>query len=760
MASLNNSAAISRSLAAISGHPAISQISQPEFDAATQNTIVDVTFTVNLPSEWKKKGESPSGVRYKEIVRLNFPKQYPVFPPRLTLRKDFSKNFPHILRILDDGTPVPCIYDGEVTELLHQRGFIGIIDQIMNWLERAAFNELLDASQGWEPVRRDHLENILVADSEILRNLVNGNGGHKFFEYFYRKLEPHYNIATIGQVTNSQIEVNQKSVAEILKISRSEFDSLFGNSKSLALVVWSDRCPKGKLVDLESYYPETVTNLKELKSRASLYGCSKQLNSGLEVLRKSVSGKYSEVSHSLAIILLVRRPINLIGSTSNIELCPYIMNIRTPELFPKGDATEVRPAAHLEAMSCTLLSQMTGGETKYRRPSWKLYGAGSLGSKIALHLARAGRGPSAVYDKSLFYPHNIARHALVPAYQSKFPEFGRKADLLCRALGELDQIATPYFIDVRLLLTTIVEEQEQMSWNGIWAVVNSTASLSVREAIAASHSRRARVIETSLLAAGHIGMITTEGSDRNPNSIDLAAEFYALIQHNLKLADIVFKKDDATSRQPIGEGCGSLTMRMSDGRLSLFAAGISEYLLKKQRSGLPDKEGEILIGALSDCEFGIQWNKFKLPPLKIISAINNDIWHVRIHQRALEKIEAEIKRNPAVETGGVLMGRISEVSNTVNVVDVLEAPKDSVRSKNEFTLGIKGLSQSIQSYSESVNGTLYCLGTWHSHLVSSCPSDTDWNTLKKLSSTSLIPSILLIHTPTKYVALLSDSTNT
>ena len=93
MASLKNSAAISRSLAAISEHPAISQISQPEFDAATQNTVVDVTFTINLPSEWKKKGESPSGVRCKEIVRLNFPKQYPVFPPRLTLRKDFSKNF-------------------------------------------------------------------------------------------------------------------------------------------------------------------------------------------------------------------------------------------------------------------------------------------------------------------------------------------------------------------------------------------------------------------------------------------------------------------------------------------------------------------------------------------------------------------------------------------------------------------------------------------------------------------------------------------
>ena len=161
MASLNNSAAISRSLAAISRHRAIFQISQPEFDSTTQETVVDVTFTVNLPSEWKKKGESPSGVRCKEIVRLEFPKQYPVFPPRLTLRKDFSKNFPHILRILDDGTPVPCIYDGEVTELLHQRGFIGIVNQIMSWLERAAFNELLDTNQGWEPVRRDHLENII-----------------------------------------------------------------------------------------------------------------------------------------------------------------------------------------------------------------------------------------------------------------------------------------------------------------------------------------------------------------------------------------------------------------------------------------------------------------------------------------------------------------------------------------------------------------------------------------------------------------------
>ena len=35
---------------------------------------------------------------------------------------------------------------------------------------------------------------------------------------------------------------------------------------------------------------------------------------------------------------------------------------------------------------------------------WALVGAGSLGSKIGLHLGRAGRGPAAIIDSAMMAP--------------------------------------------------------------------------------------------------------------------------------------------------------------------------------------------------------------------------------------------------------------------------------------------------------------------------------------------------------------------
>ena len=101
-----------------------------------------------------------------------------------------------------------------------------------------------------------------------------------------------------------------------------------------------------------------------------------------------------------------------------------------------------------------------------------------------------------------------------------------------------------------------------------------------------------------------------------------------------------------------------------------------------------------------------------------------------VNQRATTKIDEETKRWPDVETGGVLMGRVSEASRTVHVVDVLDAPQDSTRSATKFVLGTEGLRQQMEEYSETIHWSLYCLGTWHSHLFSSGPSTTDLATAK------------------------------
>ena len=393
------------------------------------------------------------------------------------------------------------------------------------------------------------------------------------------------------------------------------------------------------------------------------------------------------------------------------------------------------------------------------RPRWTLVGAGSLGSKLALHLARAGNGPEVVLDKSSMTPHNAARHALVPATgDMQLLWMDAKARVLCEALRGLDHEATPLAADVVAVLTSR-RNSHRLGSERSWAVVNSTASLVVREAIAATTRMPVRVIETLLFTGGLAGLVTTEGPERNPNTTDLMAEFYTLLREDAVLARIIFGSDDNVSRRSIGQGCGSLTMAMSDGRLSLFAAGMSEYLLARQRDGLPHDGGEILIGRLSEDGLGLKWHTRRVSPVIVVRAMNRKSWCTHIHSRALKKIQEETARWPKVETGGVLMGRISEGSRTVHVVDVLSPPEDSSRSADKFVLGRRGLRQQMAAYSEAVDWSLYCLGTWHSHLSPNGPSETDRATAKAVSLARLTPSLFLIHTPTDFHALLADATD-
>ena len=757
MTDAEHSKAISLALAQVSSHPMVSKVGDPVLDETSGTTAADVTFDVSLPSEWKLSGESPSGVRLKEILRFSFSARFPMIPPKLSLRKDFNRNLPHMQPWLADECPVPCIYDGSLTDLFYQKGMVGIVNQTAVWLERAALGTLIDPNQGWEPVRRDSFNDFLIADADVLRGLVDRKGGYRFFGFNYlRTVAYDRSVSVRGHISAKGARLSPKIVPDIFGEITLDKSLQFCCGKSLALVVWPGKCPSGKPIINDTYLPETVTDVNSLKKRAELYGCATELNGSLHWLKQCLSKYQRPGSFSLAVVLLARRPFNVIGSQSRIELCPYLVDIRLPDLFPDSGATAVRSAAHHHAIAHPLLVRMSGGHPTSERIRWTLVGAGSLGSKLALHLARTGNGPEVVLDKSAMTPHNAARHALIPVTgDMQILWMDAKARVLHDALRGLDQETMPIVKDAVDLLMS--KDNARGVWSKrSWAVVNATASPVVRETLVSTKLMPPRVIETSMFAGGLVGMITVEGPNRNPNTVDLMAECYALLREDSTLASVVFNGDDTVSRQNIGQGCGSLTMPMSDGCLSLFAAGMSEYLLAKQRDGLPLSVGEILIGRLSEDGFGLKWQITQVPPMTVVSTINRRSWSVHIHPRALKKIRDETACWQEVETGGVLMGRISEASRMVSVVDVLKPPEDSTRSVNEFVLGTKGLHQHMKTYSDVVNRSLYCVGTWHSHIFPSGPSTTDLATAEAVSLACLSPSVSLIHTSGGFSAFLAD----
>jgi len=750
--------AVRRALGLISEHPWVRAVGAAELDEASGIVTVEATFAVNLPSEWRGRRESPSGVRLREDVRFGFPAGFPLDPPELSLRGDFSRNLPHMQPWLVDGRPAPCIYDGELAELLHREGMAGILNQTAVWLERAALGTLIDPDQGWEPVRRDSFRHVVVADADLLRGLVDRRGGHRFLEMQYLRWSGIDGSPVVhGQIGSARPPVNRRSVGGLFGEGGDGGEPPLWRGSSLALVVWPGKHPSGEPIVNDTYLPETVQDVNGLRQRAALYGCRRELDAGLNWLRTCMSAWPPSGPYTMAVILLARRPFAVIGSTSPIELCPYVMEVAPPRLLPDGEVSPVRAAAHRNTISRDLLARMAGLDAMAEAPPWTLVGAGSLGSKIALHLARAGNGPNAVIDRSAMAPHNAARQALVPpAGELQIFWNDAKARMLTQALQGLHQTATPIAEDAVRMLGSGKHAEDAWSKKS-WAVVNATASPVVREAFGASEAMPARVVETSLFAGGRVGVVTVEGPDRNPSTTDVMTEFYALLGEQPDLASIVFDRGASVSRHETGQGCGSLTMTMSDGRLSLFAAAMSEHLLVRQQQGLPEEDGELLIGRLLEDGLGLTWRTHRISPSIVVPTQNGEAWKVHVHPRAFAKMQEEVSRWPNVETGGVLMGRLSEVSRVAHVVDVIEAPVDSRRARDEFVLGAEGLQQRMRKYSETVGWSLYCLGTWHSHLSRGGPSAKDRATARAVALARLTPSIFLITTPTGFHALAAGT---
>lgn len=752
-------AVIGRALRIIAAHPAVDDILAGTVDR-TGAVAVEIGVRLGLPNAWMADGVSPNGVRAVEPVTLILPKGFPLKPPKIYLRPSFNRELPHINPGPPDESPVPCIYDGDLLELLQDEGPAGILNQLVVWLENAALERLIDPRQGWEPVRRDSLADLIIANAALLRSIVARQEGYRIFHFdYFRFTVGSERIAFHGELHQEPLKLGIKNAGALFSQERFHRDRDTFIGRALAIFVWPGKGPSGKLVVADRYRPETVVDMRSLMERASEYGCATPLRTALYQLEACLASSRGG-PFPIAIILCARRPFHLIASYSELELCPYVAEIYAPQLLAEGERTQVRPAGHHHAIAASLLRSMSGTNPSEDPPPWIQIGAGSLGSKIALHLARAGRAPRTVIDRSLLSPHNAARHALLPsADSSQMQRFwmGPKAVALARVIQGLGQTASAHVEDI-VAVTRDPDRAKRLLPKKDWAVVNSTAALAVREALASVPAEVVipRVIETVLYANGRVGLLSVEGPSRNPNTGDLITEAYALMREDPTLRDLVFASGDALRRQAIGEGCGSATMVMSDAQISMVAAPMAEALTALQQKGLP-AGGRVLIGLVSEDGMSQSWRTEDVASWRSVAVDGRGSWHVRIAERAHQKMVDEVARWPGVETGGIAVGRFSEAAQTFYIVDVLPAPEDSVRSAAEFILGTVGVRASLKDYSESAAYSLYCLGTWHSHLIESGPSSQDRATATVFSLARPMPSVLLIHTPSRYRALLAEA---
>lgn len=365
---------IARAIRLIDQHPSVIKIALPVIDEASASATVDVTFRVNLPNAWSARGVSPNGIHTEEVVQITFSPDFPLTAPSLSLRPDFDRSLPHIQPWLDGNRPVPCVYDGPLSELLHHEGLAGILNQTAVWLDRAALGELIDPDQGWEPVRRDGLDDFVVADADDLRRHARRAAGYKFFDFDYlRFTSPSGKIFVHGEVKATTPKLNPKSPPNIFQERAWRPDGRIAHGRSIALFVWPGKHPSGELLITDCYMPETVSDVDGLYARAAFYGCDRPFKEALSWLQSCV-GNYSEAGpFALTVLICARRPCHVIGSNSVLELCPYVTDIGAPRLFRVAGSTLVRPAGHRHRINQSLLQLMSGDETSEPHDSTRLW---------------------------------------------------------------------------------------------------------------------------------------------------------------------------------------------------------------------------------------------------------------------------------------------------------------------------------------------------------------------------------------------------
>jgi hypothetical protein len=703
-------ATVARALRQMKAHARVHDV--VVLETSGNSVVVEVQVSSNLPSRWLAEGASPNSVRAIEPVRFEFKKAYPVTAPDIRLRPNFNRSHPHIQPGPPDSLPRPCILMGALDELLRARGVYGLLDQLALWLENAATVNLINPEQGWEPIRRDHIDDYVIADLEYLAKLPGKNGGAIALEVRHVKEKSGVFHALVGRTPT--------------KLDGSLPHRLTDNT-SIAVVAWSGTS-----------------------------ACKEFLTAKLDLFSRRIAVGIGRKPIPLTIILIARRPCNLIGQNSPFEICPYIieLNGETIDLGEKSPA-RVRLAAHRNTISRNLLLRASGLDPTESPKPWTLTGCGSVGSKLALHTARAGMAPDIVVDNGSISPHNYARHGIAPSSALETAYHLSKAALIARAIESLEQPVKPFQKNMAFCLSSAPEKTITALLPGMERiVVNATGSISVRESFCLQgvRSSRGRVVEANLIGGDRLAFLSVEGPNANPSTMDLAIEAQNILSQEESHRNLAF--DPAVEQVVIGQGCSSLTFPMTDARLSALTAPMAECLMQWLTSGPPAIHGEIFIGVTPPDGMGQSWFRHAIEPW--MSVHDESDCEIRISASAHRKIQAAVAADPNVETGGVLMGRWSDVANAFFVVDVIPAPADSVFSKSEFRLGVQGLRDAIDEVVAKTRGAIHDIGTWHSHLKASGPSRIDRETANVLAREQSFPALMLIHVPGGYRTLVKE----
>ncbi len=597
-----------------------------------------------------------------------------------------------------------CLHRGNFDDWMAERTIFHLVKRVRDWLCDAACNRLIPPGDGWEPIRIESSGGVSIYSASELQQYVqerlkstNGKEGFSLLRY---KLSPHTTDDPLASNARDAIELietvarkHANRVAKQIRELNQQCDPQQpGDLHLLGMLIWT---AEGNICD--TYFAEVPTTLPQLLKWGG--------DLGLPI--KRALERYQHKGYLplrvIPVVLAIKRPSNLIGDTSNIELVNLVICLDGGVIFP------MRNISPLTTEKAQLISGIEGLDC----PNILAVGCGALGSKVAMHLARAGLTNMTLVDHDALLPHNLVRHSLLAGRVSD-----NKADALREEInhiyrGQAEVRAVPSS-GIDILRGKRKYLLDQNAW-----LIDTTASIAFEQAlIACQQLDNIRVMRAELAHRGQIGMMSIEGSNRNPRLDDIKAYLSTLaceqdyLSDWLKAGRAAEKRDLQFEEVPIGMGCHTDTMVLADDEISFHAALMSIDFKRQimQASG----EGYLQLSFFSD-EGDLPRQQMSVPTVEVLRAENNEQWEIRVTEPVKREILRSVAESAPNETGGILIGDVNPIHKVVYVTKVLPPPPDSRSTPYMFVRGIKDIPDAVRRIQSRTGGWIDYVGEWHSH---------------------------------------------
>lgn len=710
--------------------------------------VVAAQFTIPLPS----RGSIDNLILSIEpiLIKISLAKYPERAPIIMSDRKNFPKNrLPHLYYSPENKPASLCLIRDNLNQWFATVTLADFLHVGSQWYYKAATGTLLNDNNEFDPIRLeknnsgkhiykyDTFKNVVSNDQRFIPDFPMALILSCLYE---AKITTEYTFKSITAIPFLAFENIKENVNKVMR----EIYSVETSNKVLPLysiLLWDS----SNSIE-HNYSTNLPSNFLELKTYLSLRGID------INRIILNLESIHVDFNNIIPIIQAVKRPKKIIGYDGNYEFFTFVIILPEKGIKNLSDNSEVYMPSHTEPFSASLASILSNEK---REISTLYIGAGSLGSKLLMHDARIGKRTIGAVDNDNFEQHNLGRHVL---FSNKIGK--NKAEAIIdevKAFYELDSINELDFYK------NLIANIEDRIINKYDLLIDSTASqLVLQNLIHRKLKPNSVYSRCELVDDGEIGLLYSEGEERNPRMDDLVNYACYLATKNPELE--LWRRRDA-KREPdtlnIGLGCNSITTVMPDDLISFHASTFSQILASNPQDKF-NGNGLIYINVSRKVnEMPQISNEYVIvEPLEIFECGNNSGWTLRMLSGISTKLLELCIKYGADETGGVLVGVANYKTKVIHVFEIIEQSIDSTGTSTAFTRGIVGLPVQIDEIKLQTGEVIGYIGEWHTHPMNlEKLSGTDLETiekLKKINKRTPIPTCAIIVTQDKIIPFIYD----